>query len=424
MTHYRANPFFNQLAAVVFFTLAVCAPSAHATLTLETGSARFHWQLADGIIIERQQAGPSKSYTLDKGIAVLSVADPENTARLSFEPQLLPFEDEFGGYGSDLYAHLEFFQVESSLPDQTREWFGWQNRYDVEALTLASPDWRIITAELKPESGRLDLALAYQGTGDRTLRIEYLKRAADRATLAEVGLDAIVLKDVWLPFRWLCGLIWDLLDLLYFQFNSWGLAIVALALMIRVLTVPVTKVSLRYQQAALEQQRRIGTKVAGLKENYTGLELSEKMVALYEQENYDHLAPFKGMLGLMIQIPILIALFTVIGEMSALREQSFLWIEDLSLSDRVLSLGTDLPFFGGYFNLLPFLMAAATVSSTWLSGFFSEVKVPLTSLYGMSLVFFIFFYSFPAALVLYWFASNVFQMLHQVGESLFTRARG
>jgi membrane protein insertase Oxa1/YidC/SpoIIIJ len=99
--------------------------------------------------------------------------------------------------------------------------------------------------------------------------------------------------------------------------------------------------------------------------------------------------------------------------MSELRGAAFLWINDLSLSDRLFSLGVELPFFGGYFNALPFLMAFVTILSTWQAARRSAGKTPAYSLFGMALVFFVFFYSFPAALVLYWFSSNLFQLIQQ-----------
>ena len=221
---------------------------------------------------------------------------------------------------------------------------------------------------------------------------------------------------MWAPFRALCQLIWSALVSLHLVSGSWGLAIILLALLVRIFTIPVTKISMDYQRKAIEQQARMAPKVEELKRTATGIELSEKMVALYEDESYDHLAPFKGMLGLFIQIPILIALFSVIGEMSVLRDQAFLWISDLSLSDRLFGLGVDLPFFGGYFNLLPWMMALTTILSTWVAGLTTDAEISTGSLYGMALLFFVFFYSFPAALVLYWFASNFFQMLHQLAE--------
>ena len=90
----------------------------------------------------------------------------------------------------------------------------------------------------------------------------------------------------------------------------------------------------------------------------------------------------------------------------------FLWIDDLSLSDRLFPLGIDIPFFGGYFNVLPFLMAGVTILSTWVAAQRSDT--PVLGLFGMAILFFVFFYSFPAALVLYWFASNLFQLVQQI----------
>ena len=160
------------------------------------------------------------------------------------------------------------------------------------------------------------------------------------------------------------------------------------------------------------QQLRLGPKLKKLKQDFTGIKLSEKIIGLYEEERYDHIAPLKSLLGLIVQIPILIALFTLIGEMGELRNAQFLWIDDLSLSDRAFPLGINIPFFGAYLNVLPFLMAGITILSTWTSN--ELTRTTTLSLFSMAIVFFIFFYSFPAALVLYWLASNSFQFLHQL----------
>lgn len=336
------------------------------------------------------------------------------------ETSLAPHLDDRGGYGSDLYAHLNSFQVPSSN-QAAGVWLGWQNRYEAEAVRVDTELWR--PSPNSDETENLAYRLELQaGNGVQDLTIQYFKGSREKAALEQLGLEGILLYEVWTPFRLLCQFIWSSLLWLYGLAGSWGVALLLLALVIRVFTIPITRISLEYQRKALEQQNRMVAKVAELKRTSEGIELSEKMVALYESEGYDHLAPFKGMLGLFIQIPILIALFTVIGEMSILKGQAFLWINDLSLSDRLFGLGVDLPFFGGYFNLLPCLMALATVLSTWSASFDSDVKITGASLYGMALVFFVFFYSFPAALVLYWFASNFFQLLQQLIEQTLKRS--
>ena len=321
-----------------------------------------------------------------------------------------PFSDPGGGYGSELYATREAFVVERG--EQT--WFGWQNRYDIEAIRSDTDIWAVDNAnDEQPELQPLTHTLTIEPGKTGSIRLDYIASNRNKAFLSELNLDVVLLGDLWDWFRWLCLGIWMVLDLLFVVVGNWGGAIILLALIIRLCTIPVTKISLEFQQRAMAQQQRMAPKIAAIKQDFTGIELSEKMIALHEDEHYDHMAPFKGMLGLFIQIPILIALFTVIGEMSELRGATFLWINDLSLSDRLFSLGVELPFFGGYFNALPFLMAFVTILSTWQAARRSAGKTPAYSLFGMALVFFVFFYSFPAALVLYWFSSNLFQLIQQ-----------
>ena len=343
--------------------------------------------------------------------------------KLFFGESIEPFNDSFGGYGSEIYAFRDSFLLPKVSADVSNEplslpagsWYGWQNRYDLEAVKLLGEKWERLPADsIELDKLRIAKDVTLAPGASINLDLDYYFGPRDRTRLEALGLEALVLRDQWNWFRALCQSVWFLLDLLYVVLGHWGLAIIFLALIIRLFTIPITRKSLVFQQVAFEQQQRVATKQLEIKKAYSGIALSEKIVELYESEGYDHLAPFKGMLGLFIQIPILIALFTVIGDMSALRGASFLWIEDLSLSDRLFLLGITLPFFGGYFNLLPWLMAIVTILSTWQASRGSEKRTPVFSLFGMALLFFIFFYSFPAALVLYWLSSNLFQLIQQM----------
>ena len=89
---------------------------------------------------------------------------------------------------------------------------------------------------------------------------------------------------------------------------------------------------------------------------------------------------------------------------------SFLWIRDLSRPDELLRLPACLPFFGCYLNLLPFLMSSISMAA--LLRFHSAVLTPTLvrrqrrNLIGMTLLFFVLFYTFPAGMVLYWTSTN------------------
>jgi YidC/Oxa1 family membrane protein insertase len=239
----------------------------------------------------------------------------------------------------------------------------------------------------------------------------------DQLSLVIPSLDDVVLLNLWDWFRFICLAIWQLLNFLFHLSGSWGIAIILMALVVRILVIPVTRISLQYQEKAIQQQQRIKPLIRKVRKDYKGIELSQQLVALYEREKYDHLAPFKGMLGLFIQVPILIALFNILGEAPELSRVPFLWFNDLSLSDRLFPLGVELPFFGAYFNLLPFLMTGITVLSTYYAARTSSNNTPTSSLFGMASLFFILFYSFPSALVLYWLSSICFQLLQQLIEN-------
>jgi YidC/Oxa1 family membrane protein insertase len=362
---------------------------------------------------------------------------------------LTNLEDPGSGYGGWLYAILDAFTAD---PDQairldedtdyssenlaTGQWFGWKNRYELSAIRIMNDHVNASlvydkAAEPPISPAQLSLLLDFKtpalnqtpapvqtlapGTS-LSFQLDAILAQKKRSTLThpEIGLDNLVLMNLWDWFRWLCFGIWAILDLIFGVFGDWGITIIMLALVVRIFTIPVTRLSLKYQELALHQQTRMAPLIRAVKDSYSGLEQSEQLIQLYEDQNYDHLAPFKSMLGLFIQIPIFIALFNVLGEAYELRGAGFLWIGDLASSDRLFDLGVDLPYFGRYLNLLPFLMAAVTVLSTWLSARYSGTeKTQSVTLFGMAGLFFLLFYSFPSALVLYWMFSNFFQLLQQ-----------
>jgi membrane protein insertase Oxa1/YidC/SpoIIIJ len=94
------------------------------------------------------------------------------------------------------------------------------------------------------------------------------------------------------------------------------------------------------------------------------------------------------MAGLFVQIPIFAALFSVLGQIWELSGQHFFWISDLSRPDRLFDWGINIPYFGSYFNLLPVIMAALTIFSTWLAARHSgNEDSPTITLFGMGVVF-------------------------------------
>jgi YidC/Oxa1 family membrane protein insertase len=129
----------------------------------------------------------------------------------------------------------------------------------------------------------------------------------------------------------------------------------------------------------------------------------------------------------LIQLPIFIALFNVLGQVFELRDASFLWIATLAEPDRLFALGFDIPILGGYFNLLPVLMAVSTLAAIGMSSPPAEdagaKKRRTMMLVLMALGFFVLFYPFPAGMVLYWTMANVLHTMQQGVVGLSSKSR-
>jgi YidC/Oxa1 family membrane protein insertase len=119
----------------------------------------------------------------------------------------------------------------------------------------------------------------------------------------------------------------------------------------------------------------------------------------------------KPLLIVLIQLPVFIALFHVLGQAVELQGASFLWIDSLGLPDRLFSFGRDLPFFGAYFNILPFLMALSTLLTITLSPSSGQNSIFLVI---MAVGFLLLFYPFPSGMVLYWTMANLLQIFQQM----------
>ena len=328
-------------------------------------------------------------------------------------------------------TRLAFESLPQSLPSAS--WFGWANRFNFEAVRFQAeqrlPEPIINASEVELDPLNVHIALAIpaeriEAGVSHSFEFEYISGVKSRVLLAhpDVGLEGILLLNLWDWFRAFCLLLWAIIDVLFQVTGSWGLALIALALVIRIFTYPITRFSIRNQEISLKQQADIAPELARVKQEYSGIKQSEQLVKLYETQHYDQLAPFKSMMGLMVQIPIFAALFNLLGELTDLQGQSFLWISDLSSSDQLWDWGVDLPYFGSYLNLLPFIMGGIVVLSTWVSARHSGRKrTSGLALFGWAGVFFVMFYSFPAALVLYWLSSNLFQLVQQILENRYLR---
>ena len=205
------------------------------------------------------------------------------------------------------------------------------------------------------------------------------------------GLDLVV------DYGWLTiiasPLFW-LLTQLHGLIGNWGFAIVVLTIIIKLVFFPLSAAGYK----SMAKMRVLGPKLQSMKETYGDdrQRMQQAMMELYKKEKIN---PLGGCLPILVQIPFFIALYWVLLASVELRDAPFVfWIQDLSAKD---------PYY-----VLPVLMALSMIAQSWLSPSPPDpVQAKIMKI--MPLVFSIFFFFFPAGLVLYWLVNNILSIAQQ-----------
>jgi len=207
--------------------------------------------------------------------------------------------------------------------------------------------------------------------------------------------------DKW--FVWLCGLLLRILNAFYAIIPNYGIAIILLTILVKVVTTPLALKQLRSTRSMMALKPEMDAIRAKNRGNMQAQQ--QELMALYARHGVSPFSGLAGCLPMLLQMPIFIGLFIVLGRAIELRQAPFLfWISDLSKTDVVWS-GFSVPYLMPEgLAVLPFFM----VVSTWY-----QTKQTITDPNQKMLVFmmpammFVFSSVMPSGLVLYWTVSNL-----------------
>jgi YidC/Oxa1 family membrane protein insertase len=145
-----------------------------------------------------------------------------------------------------------------------------------------------------------------------------------------------------------------------------------------------------------------------LKEKYGDdmQKMQAEQMKLYQQVGVN---PLSGCIPMLLQMPILFAMFQFIPHAIELRHESFLWAPDLSTYDAIIRFGFEIPFYGSHVSLFTILMTVSTILYTWInSQATAQMQGPMKSMqYFMPVIFMFVLNNFPAGLTFYYFVSNL-----------------
>jgi YidC/Oxa1 family membrane protein insertase len=209
---------------------------------------------------------------------------------------------------------------------------------------------------------------------------------------------------------WLVDRLVDLLRAFHWLLHDWGLAIILLVIVVRLLLHPITKSS----QVSMMKMQKMAPELERLKKKYGE---DKEAYAKAQMEIYKEMGvtPILGCLPMFLQMPIWIALYSALQNEIALRQQPFLWgftwIHDLARPDRMITWDAHpltIPFFGMRIvslNILPILMAVAMYLQQKIQPMAPAATPEQASqqkmMRWMSLLFPILMYSMPSGLILY-----------------------
>ena len=236
-------------------------------------------------------------------------------------------------------------------------------------------------------------------------------------------LRQLMYSALWDWLRQLCFLIeWIFISLLNLVGNE-GIAILLLACVLKIMIFPLNRIAEKWQDDVNSIQSDLQPQIDEIKSMLSGEEANHRIMQLYQDKNVSPFYSVKSLFGFLIQIPIFIAVFDVLGESIYLLEKSFFFIDDLSKPDQWLSFPIIIPFFGSSFNLLPLCMMIISLLSAFLYTDQNLTRDLLQNqkrkLYYMSILFFLLLFTFPSGMVLYWTTSNLLQLIQmQIKKAL------
>jgi YidC/Oxa1 family membrane protein insertase len=233
------------------------------------------------------------------------------------------------------------------------------------------------------------------------------------------GLSASAFHSTWKMIRWLTLLLLRLLKWLEELTQNYGVAIILLTVIVRVVVYPLTHKSLKIQAKTMAQQAKLKPHIEEINKKYKDnpSARNQAIMKLWKEHNINPFGMLRGCVPVLLQMPVFIALYVLLDQAIELRGQSFLWIRDLSLPDRLLVIpGMSLPFLGNSLNLLPILMGATQVITSKMSMSAATDPTQRQIMLVMPVMFVFFLYNFPSGLMLYWVVTNTWQ----IGQQAFT----
>jgi YidC/Oxa1 family membrane protein insertase len=210
------------------------------------------------------------------------------------------------------------------------------------------------------------------------------------------------LNFIMVPIK--AGILW-LLNFIhdYLWPHSYGLAIILITILMRIVFWPITQKSTE----SMKRMQALQPLIKEIREKYKDNQqkMQQATMALYKEHKVN---PVSGCLPMLIQIPVFFALFAVLRAAIELRFAPFLWVTDLSQPENLLAGTLPIPL-----NILPLIMVATQFLQQKLTPTSADPQ-QAKMMQFMPLMFLFIFYTMPSGLVLYWTTNQCLMIIQQL----------
>jgi len=272
------------------------------------------------------------------------------------------------------------------------------------------------TRQHAPDKGVIEkysiaVAMPFKGGASEVSSFQVFLGPIDYDLLKSYGIG--LEKIVSLGWTWLIRpiseyIMMPLMSGIHYLVPNWGLVIIIFSVIIKIALHPLTRSSMR----SMKKMQALQPLMTEIREKYKDepQKMNQQIMNLYKEYGVN---PAGGCLPLLLQFPILIALYNVFRATIELRQANFVWwITDLSIPDRIATLPFEIPFFGvREISGLALLMGVTMFIQQKMS-----VKDPRqkTMVWMMPILMTLLFNGFPAGLNLYYFVFNILSIGQQI----------
>lgn len=395
-------------------------------LDLEKGAMwGLRYTLAPGSYVVRMEVVQSGMNTIiPSSVATIDMHWHQKMARnetgRTFEERNSGIFYKYSGEGPD---NLSENSDDSKSLNQRVKWVSFKNQFFSSVLipTTSFAAAEISSKVLKDDPRFLKdmdmrATMDYSSTSANPVTIDFflgpnlypLLSSLDDTVSPDEDLELTHLIPLgWSLFRWINTLIIiPVFTFLGSFISNYGVIILLLTIFIKIILFPFTYKS--YMSQA--KMRVLAPEIKEINEKYPGNENAmtrqQKTMQLYSKAGA---SPFSGCLPLMLQMPVLIAMFSFFPSCIELRGEAFLWADDLSAPDVILTLPFTIPFYGNHVSLFCLLMTVTNILYTQINmqNQPSSASMPgmKMMMYLMPLMFLFFFNDYASGLSYYYFLS-------------------